>query len=310
MKWIKKGLLFRPENNFGWINSHAQVPTALVKEKEGLLRVYFATRPEPGKTVTTFLDLDMNDLSRVVYLHTEPILKLGNPGTFDQHGIMPSSIIDSNGVIYLYYSGWSRSIGVPYNNFTGLAISEDGGKTFNKYSEAPILDRTHGELFSATSPCVLKEGNDWYIWYCSGTNWHVINDKLEHTYDVKYSHSTDGKKWVQPGLVAIKQKNEFEAITKPAVIKIENEYHMWYCYRGSVDFRDGKEGYKIGYATSENRIDWVRRDKDSGISAAETGWDSKMIAYPEVLRINKKLILLYNGNYFGKEGFGYAIGEI
>jgi predicted GH43/DUF377 family glycosyl hydrolase len=306
MIWQKKGIIFKPEGQFGWINSHAQVPTALLKEKENILRIYFSSRPEPGKTLTTYADVDAQDPTKIIYLHNRPILELGKPGTFDQHGIMPSSVVNADGIIYLYYSGWSRSVGVPYNNFTGLAISEDGGNSFKKYSEAPILDRNHKELFSATSPCVLKEGKNWHMWYCSGTNWHLINDKFEHTYDIKYAHSSNGKNWTQTGIIAIKQLNEFEAVTKPAVIKIDGTYHMWYCYRGSKDFRDGEEGYKIGYATSSDAVNWTRKDKDAGITTSEKGWDSKMIAYPEVIRINNKLLLLYNGNHFGKDGFGYA----
>jgi predicted GH43/DUF377 family glycosyl hydrolase len=306
MKWIKKGHIFRPEGRHGWMNSHAQVPTALVKESEGILRVYFATRPEPGKSTTTFVDLDLNDLSRVVYVHDSPILPHGNPGTFDQHGVMPSSAVEHDGIVYLYYSGWSKSVGVPYNNFTGLALSEDGGKTFQKYSEAPILDRTDKELFSATSPHVMKEGDRWHMWYCSGTNWHEIDGKFEHTYDIKYAHSSDGKHWNQEGAIAIHQHNPFEAITKPAVIKIGNTYHMWYCYRGTIDFRDGDQSYRIGYAVSEDAVSWTRQDDLSGIDVSEEGWDSKMLAYPEIAEVNGKIIMLYNGNYFGKEGFGYA----
>lgn len=306
MQWSKKGFLFGPARSSGLYTSHAQVPSALVKADEGILRVYFATRPEAGHAMTSFVDLSLDDLTRVVYLHDGFILNEGRPGTFDQHGIMPSSVVEKDGKVYLYYSGWCRSVGVPYNNFTGLAISSDGGKTFSKHSEAPVLDRNDRELFSATSPNVLFEDGKWHMWYCSGTNWHSINGKMEHTYDIKYATSADGIKWIQDGHVAIRQKDQFEAITKPAVIRINGLYHMWYCYRGSEDFRDGKQSYRIGYAQSDNARDWVRKDHEAGIEVSENGWDSMMIAYPEVVRIGNKIIMLYNGNQFGTEGFGYA----
>ncbi|HTF05138.1 MAG TPA: hypothetical protein VK826_14015 [Bacteroidia bacterium] len=306
MHWNKKGLVFGPSKGTDWLQSHAQVPTALVKADEGILRVYFATRPEPGRSMTSFVDLDLNDLSRVKYVHNDFILPVGRPGTFDQHGIMPSSVVEHEGQVYLYYSGWSRSAGVPYNNFTGLAISSDGGKTFVKHTEAPVLERNSRELFSATSPNVLREGGHWHMWYCSGTNWHEVNGKFEHTYDIKYASSADGKKWIQNGLPVIRQKNEFEAITKPAVIRMNGTYHMWYCYRGSEDFRNGKQSYRIGYAQSKDATNWERMDDQSGIDVSASGWDSMMIAYPEIVRINDRMIMLYNGNHFGMEGFGYA----
>jgi hypothetical protein len=306
MIWYKKGHIFKPSGNFGWMNSHAQVPSALHLQDESILRVYFSTRPNPGQTQTTFLDLDSNDLSKIKYIHDKPVLQWGSLGTFDEHGIMPSSVVQHDNKIYLYYSGWQRAVGVPYNNYTGLAISEDGGITFKKHSESPIIDRNNKELYSATSPCVIKDNDKWRMWYCSGTNWHTINDKLEHTYDIKYAFSDDGYTWTQTGKVCIKQDHEFEAITKPAVIRIGNKYHMWYCYRGSTNFRKGEESYRIGYATSANATDWKREDGKSGIEKSKFGWDSMMIAYPEVIKINEKIVLLYNGNSFGTEGFGYA----
>jgi predicted GH43/DUF377 family glycosyl hydrolase len=302
--WKKKGLLFKPEGQCGIINSYAQVPTVLVKEK--VVRVYFSYRPEKGLSLTTYLDLNIEDLSEIVYIHSEPILKVGEPGTFDEHGIMPSSVVERDGLIYLYYSGWQRSSSVPYNNYTGLAISEDGGNTFRKCFKGPVLDRTPLELFSATSPLVLFIDGKWHCWYSSGTNWHLINDKFEHTYDIKYASSTDGKNWLQPNQIAIKQRNEFEALTRPAIVYLNNSYHMWYSCRGSHGFRGNGDSYKIGYAVSSDLMNWIRKDEEAGIGLSKEGWDSKMMAYPSVIKLKDKIIMIYNGNDFGSGGFGYA----
>jgi predicted GH43/DUF377 family glycosyl hydrolase len=287
------------------MKSHAQVPTLLIKEDR--LRVYFSSRPKKNISLTTFVDIDIDDFSKILYLHPKPILKLGSPGTFDEHGIMPSSVVENDGLVYLYYSGWSRGHSLPYSNYTGLAISEDGGNTFKKFSYGPIIDRTPFELYSATSPCVYFENEYWHMWYCSGTKWLKINGKFEHTYDIKYAHSTDGIKWLQKNKTIINPKNKYEAITKPSVIKLDNKYHMWYCYRGSKDFRNGNDGYRIGYAYSEDLQNWTRYDKKVGIKVSDAGWDSKMIAYPAVAKVKDEIIMIYNGNNFGAEGFGYAV---
>jgi sucrose-6-phosphate hydrolase SacC (GH32 family) len=303
MEWIKNGLVNNVVEKIGWAVSHAQVPTLLLKKDR--LRVYFATRPEPDITLTTFCDLDLNNLTNVIYVHKEPVLSLGEPGAFDQYGIMPSSIIEKDNIVYLYYSGWSRSVGVPYNNFTGLAQSTDGGTTFRKVFRGPILDRTKFEPFSATSPEVYYNGK-WHMWYCSGTNWHNIKDKFEHTYDIKYATSTDGLNWNQNNITSIPQRNEYEAITKPTVIKLNEKFHMWYCYRGTFDFRKGEDSYRIGYADSIDLINWVRKDEQAGIHLSDNGWDSEMNAYPAVISIGKNIYMFYNGNSFGKYGFGFA----
>lgn len=304
MEWVKKGLVKGVIENIGWANSHAQVPTLLVKEDR--LRVFFATRPRQDMTLTSFCDLDLNDLSKVIYIHDKPILELGEPGTFDQHGIMPSAVVEKDGIIYLYYSGWCRSVGVPYNNYTGLAISEDGGTTFRKLFKGPVIDRTKYELFSATSPEVFYDGDQWHMWYCSGTNWHEINGKLEHTYDIKYASSGNGKDWIQNNKTVIPQANPFEAITKPAFLNLDGQYNMWYCFRGSKNFRGGEDAYRIGYASSKDLINWTRQDAQAGITVSADGWDSEMIAYPAVTRIGDSIYMFYNGNQFGKQGFGFA----
>lgn len=303
MVWRTIGFIDSVISRLSWSKSHAQVPTIL--ELEDRIRVYFATRPRQDMTYTTFCDLDKNDLMKVIYVHDMPILELGGPGTFDQHGIMPSAVIEKDGVVFLYYSGWCRSVGVPYNNYTGLAISEDGGTTFKRKFLGPVVDRTPTELYSATSPCVYYDGN-WHMYYCSGTHWHAIDDKLEHTYDIKYASSFDGIRWVQNGRIAIPQKDSYEAITKPSVIYDRNIYHMWYCYRGSTHFRGGENSYRIGYAKSKDLNHWERMDDEVKFLPDNTGWDDKMKAYPAVFRLDDETYMAYNGNDFGAAGFGLA----
>jgi predicted GH43/DUF377 family glycosyl hydrolase len=305
MKWLKKGLIFQIGQDSGWMRSHAQVPTVYVKNDR--LRVYFATRPRRDLSMTTFVDLDISDFSKVLYLNPEPILSLGKPGTFDENGIMPSSIIEKDGLVYLYYSGWSRGGDFPYRNYMGLAISEDGGASFRKNSTLPIIGGDHSEPYSATSPCVFYHNSAWHMWYSSGLEWIKINGKQEHTYDLKYARSGDAINWNRTNETAIAQRDRNEAITKPTVVRLNGTFHMWYCYRGSKDFRGGMDAYRIGYATSSDLRKWVRNDKMAGIDISSSGWDSEMIAYPCIGEIGGQLVMFYNGNQFGSDGFGYAL---
>jgi hypothetical protein len=304
MEWVDSHFVSGVIERIPWAKSHAQVPTLLLKEDR--LRVYFATRPEQSTTLLTYCDLDLSDLSRVIHVHDKAVLELGGPGTFDQFGIMPSSVVDlGGGLVYMYYSGWSRSVGVPYSNYTGLAVSEDGGETFRKKFDGPILDRTRFELFSATSPEVYRDANRWHMWYCSGRDWIEVKGKLEHTYDIKYACSDNGIEWRQLNQVAIGQKTAYEAITKPTILKLNGRYHMWYCYRGSLDFRDGADSYRIGYAISDDLLSWKRLDETGGMKASGD-WDNEMKAYPAVIRIGGNVYMFYNGNSFGRKGFGFA----
>lgn len=286
------------------MKSHAQVPTPLVGA--GLIRVYFSSRPDRNVSLTTFVDLDLENPTRILRLNPNPILELGKLGTFDEHGIMPSCAVRNGSKVFLYYSGWSRGASVPYTNSTGLAVSDDDGQTFKKISDGPILAKSTQDPFSATSPVVLKEEDSWHMWYCSGTGWLEIAGKCEHTYDIKYARSKDGIVWEPSATTVIRQRTEHEAITRPYVVKSEAGYNMWFCYRGSHNFRDGKDAYRIGYAHSKDLQHWRRDDDTVGIDISETGWDSKMIAYPAVVTVNGRTLMFYNGNGFGVDGFGYA----
>lgn len=299
MKWRKRGLIFSPVG--GW--SHAQVPTPLVCD--GFIRVYFSSRPEPGLSQTCFVDLDADDPAKILYVNPTPILGLGKRGTFDEHGIMPSCAVRNGDEIFLYYSGWSRAVSVPHINSTGLAISGDGGETFEKAGEGPVLGRGLRDPYSATSPMVLKEGDAWHMWYGSGTGWIEIDGKREHTYGIRYARSDDGIAW-RPGKMVIEPKSEYEAVTRPYIVEGAGGYQMWFCHRDSFDFRGGFGSYRIGYAWSANLEDWERADERAGIGKSVAGWDSKMVAYPAVVRVGEKMLLFYNGNDFGARGFGYA----
>jgi hypothetical protein len=124
--------------------------------------------------------------------------------------------------------------------------------------------------------------------------------KPEHKYHIKYAESRDGINWEREGLVAIDFANDQEyAISRPSVIHDSDRWRMWYSFRG--------QSYRIGYAESENGRQWKRLDAQVGINVSTAGWDSEMIEYPFVFDHKGQRYLLYNGNGYGKTGFGLAV---
>ena len=86
---------------------------------------------------------------------------------------------------------------------------------------------------------------------------------------------------------------------------------MFFCYRSAFDFRKNKDNaYRLGYAYSNDIKNWTRDDSQVGIDVSKDGWDSDMLCYPHVFELNRKIYLLYNGNEFGKYGFGLAVLEM
>ncbi len=309
MKWVKKGLIFKPDNNYDWMVSHASVPV-VDQVDDNVLRIYFGTRDLLGRSHPGYLEVEADKPSNVLHVHDKPILPLGKLGTFDDNGIMPSWIVNHEVTKYLYYIGWNPMVTVSYRTSIGLAISKDGGKNYLKYSEGPICDRSIDEPYFNTTPCVLTNDNIWRMWYASCTGWKVVNERTEPLYQVKYAESKDGVHWTKTGKVCIDYDGFAETIGRPCVFIDGNVYRMIYSYRSARDYRtDQKQSYRFGYAESADGMNWTRNDSEVGIDRSVEGWDSEMIEYCYVYEHKNRKYMFYNGNGFGRSGLGYAVLE-
>ena len=303
--WEKKGLVFVPDGSIPWMASHAQGPSPFVVDNR--LRIYFAARPRKDLTLPTFIDVDISDPLKLLAVHERPILELGKPGTFDEHGIIPKQALYVNGQIFLYYIGWQKKFNTPYSLGIGLATSDDG-INFKRYRDGPIIGVEKDDAYSLTAPCIFYHNSMYYMYYTAGLNWYELNGRWEHTYTVRMATSKDGINWERDYKNVIEPKDEYECTSCPTVLEIDGLFHMWYSYKGSFDFRGaGKDSYRIGYATSKDLLNWERKDALAGIDVSPLqAWDSEMIEYPAAIQVGEKHLLFYNGNGFSETGFGYA----
>ena len=309
MLWKKKGLIYKPDGLKKWSCSHAQVPVADYISSEDRIRIYFATRDDLGRSSIDYIEVAASAPKKILYSNESPILSLGRPGTFDDCGVMPSWIVNVQDKKYLYYIGWNVRNTIPYHNAVGLAISEDGGKTFKKFSDGPLWDRDYKEPYFSGSSCVLIDDNNlWRNWYLSCSEWRNFNGKMEPRYHIKYAESNDGIEWKRNGVVSIDYVNDNEAgIVKASVVKQDGKYCMWYSYRHFNEYRTNRlNSYRIGYAESLDGMHFNRMDDLSGIDISSSGWDDTMICYPHVIDVRDKKLMFYNGNGFGQSGFGFA----
>jgi hypothetical protein len=202
---------------------------------------------------------------------------------------------------YLYYQGWNLGVTVPFRNSIGVAV-RDGDEKFRRVFEGPILDRTAREPHFTATPCVIEDNGRWHMWYLSCVGWYMEAGKPKHRYHIKYAHSSDGLDWDRRGDVSIDFSSSSEyAISRPCVLRRGDLWQMWYSFRG--------DRYRIGYAESEDGVRWERMDHRAGIDAGLAGWDSDMIEYPFVFDHAGSTYMLYNGNDYGRTGFGLAILE-
>jgi hypothetical protein len=291
--------------------SHAQLPIPDSVD-ESRVRIFFGARDIQNRSRAAFLEAAASDPRHVLSVHDRPVLDVGEIGCFDDSGVIPSWMVTHGGLKWLYYVGVSVGVTTPYHYAIGLAVSSDGGCTFQRAYRGPVVERTALEPYLCTSPCVLVEGGCWKMWYACGIEWELVEGKPEPVYHIRYTESDDGVNWRRPGRISIDFASAEEGgIGRPSVLAgADGRYRMWFSYRGRRGYRtDTSQTYRIGYAESEDGLSWTRRDDLAGIDVGGDGWDSEMVAYPYVYRHAGSLKLLYNGNGFGRSGFGYASAE-
>ena len=314
MEWIKHGRIFNPHDHSlpnGCI-SYAQSPQVLLFDD--FLRIYFSTRSIDvnGKFLSHIAFVDMKKNFRdIVRVSTKTVIPLGSLGCFDEHGIFPINVIRHRGLIYGYTCGWNRRKSVSVDTSIGLVISNDNGLTFKRMGDGPILTSSLKEPQLVGDAFVMVINEVFHMWYIFGTGWRTYRlcDEPDRTYKIGHATSSNGINWTkEEGRQIISDElgpNECQAL--PSVVKIGELYHMYFCYRESFDFRKTRgRGYRIGHAISENLRDWKRIEDTVKLSSKSGEWDSDMQCYPHIFKCNNKIYLLYNGNDFGKYGFGLA----
>lgn len=316
MKWKKLGKIFDPTDHKLSNNcvEFAQSPQALVFDD--FIRVYFSTREkdQAGKYLShiSFVEFDKK-FNKIIRISKDTVIPLGNLGCFDEHGIFPLNILKDKDTVLGYISGWSRRVSVSVETSIGLAISYDHGLTFKRIGEGPILSASLNEPFLVGDPFVRVYDGVYHMWYIYGSRWFSDSSKdvPDRVYKIGHATSKDGVLWNKEGRQLIDDKlnlNECQAL--PTVIDFDGKYHMFFCYRQAVGFRKNRESaYRIGYACSTDLTRWIRDDDCAGIDVSIGAWDSDMMCYPHVFRCEDNVYMLYNGNEFGRFGFGLAILE-
>lgn len=313
LRWKKLGQIFdfwRSPLAADFV-SHAHSPQAVVFPD--YVRIYFSPRKRSpnGKHAShvRFVDFD-HSLQHILRHAEKDVVALGAPGTFNEHGIFPFSPVPVGQRIFGYTTGWTRRKSVDVDSGIGLAISDDGGWSYQKIGDGPVLTASLHEPFLVCDGFVRIFEGGFHMYYIYGTEWRppAAGCAPERTYVIGHALSADGIHWKKEGRQILPSAFEGECQALPTVLRIGTRYHMYFCRRRSVDFRTNPQnGYRLGYAYSDDLVDWVRDDAAAGIGLSAAGWDSEMMCYPHLFQCGEAVYLLYNGNQFGRDGFGAAV---
>lgn len=301
--WVKKGLIYKPIDESHWWKHTAMAPAAIVYD-DLTIRIYVGARDENGISRIAYIDVDADNPSIVKKISTTPILDIGDDGCFDDNGVFPGHVLRLNDKdIYLYYTGFQKLDKIAFSNFSGLAISHDGGNTFKRVSKAPILDRQDEGLYTRAGLSAICENGLFKCCYSVGSDWYFIAGKNRPIYDVNYIESSDGINFAKSGVKVISVNLNIEhGLGRPQIVKLFAENFVFYTRR-TLDFR-----YFMGVAKQENDGTWKRIDDwlNTIKHGTHNEFDEHMVYFPCVIDTGKHIYLFYTGNGYGKDGIGYA----
>jgi hypothetical protein len=300
--WRKKGLVFDPT---GTDFTHASHPCA-VHWKDDVFVLAFTRRDAHQRSQIFLSYATVKDGTLAMRGEPKLALRYGESGFFDCDGAISVCFVEHKGRIYLYYVGWQNLPDTLWICDTGRAILDPNSLTLTREFDGPVLGRDKSNPLFAAATAFHVSGDLWETWYNSGIKWEKTEAGWRHYYGIHYAQSSDGVNWDCFPDQCIPFADEYEyAFGRPSVFHWEDTYFMWFAHRATRDIAT----YRIGFASSRDGRQWQRKDSISGIDVSMEGWDSQMICYPYVFEHRGLMYMLYNGNNYGKSGFGLAVLE-
>lgn len=303
MRWKKLGRVFIPDGSLEWAQHSALTPTP-VNLSDGRIRVFVGFRDNAGVSRIGYVDVSDENPRKILGISEKPVLDIGQPGAFDDNGVILGDILPIGNNLYMYYVGFQLVAKVKFLAFTGLAISQDGGDTFQRFSQSPVLDRSDNERYIRAIHSVRFEDGKFLVWYAAGNGWTSINGKPYPQYNIHYLTSFDGLNFQGEGTLCIDVVEDEYRIGRPRVFHMGGIYRMHYT-KGTI-----QGDYLAGYAESRDGLKWQRKDAQIGIGLSPSGWDSRSLAYPALVQAKEKTYMFFNGNDMGRTGFGCAVLEM
>ncbi|XUM50482.1 hypothetical protein NBG89_27640 (plasmid) [Rhizobium sp. YTU87027] len=299
-RWHKLGQLYVPRGTHPKLRSHAANPLP-VHLNDDVYRIFFSGRDEQNRSSVGAVDVDI-ERRVIVAEHEAPFLEHGPAGSFYEAGISIGNCYSVGGQRYMLFMGWQNPPDGHWRGDIGR-IRVTPALELELDTATPLMAADGVDPISLSYPWVERgENGGFLMWYGSTMNWDAGNGEMLHV--LKSAVSEDGHIWQRRGVSVPYQIGLAQAFSRPTVIREGNGYQMWFSYRSGLG-----ESYRIGYAMSDNGYDWELRLQEAGIDVSTSGWDSGMIEYPFVFAHRGRWHMLYNGNGFGKTGFGLAVHD-
>lgn len=299
--WRKLGCLYRPADagRHEKLLTHAANPLP-VQIQGDLYRVFYSGRDRLNRSSVGAVDIDIVR-REIVRVHDTPFFAHGPEGSFFADGVSIGNCYEAEGIRYMLFMGWQNPADGHWRGDIGRLILKPD-LTLELAESEPLLGSDGADPLSLSYPWVLPNAEGYFdMWYGSTQSWDAGNGEMLHV--IQHASSSNGQEWKRKGLAVPFRLGLAQAFSRPTVVPAPTGgLEMWFSYRSGAG-----ETYRIGYASSGDGQQWeLELDKVSiGVSAA--GWDAEMIEYPYVFDHAGLRYMLYNGNGYGRSGFGLAV---
>ena len=301
--WKKLGQIYEPASTGRHPNliSHAANPLP-VHLTDDIYRIFYSGRDHSNRSSVGAVDVDIVQ-RKVITDHYLPFFSYGAEDSFFSHGVSIGNCYEVDGCAYMLFMGWQVP---PKQHWRGdigrLVLTSDLSLELD--SPEPFMGISSVDPISLSYPWVMpRQQGGFDMWYGSTLSWDAGNHEMLHI--IHHAFSEDGHTWHRDGLAVPYEIGKAQAFSRPTVVHHRSQgLEMWFSYRSGLG-----DKYRIGYATSPDAKNWTLQLEDTGITTSEQGWDSEMIEYPFVFDHDGSCYMLYNGNGYGKTGFGLAVLE-
>ncbi|QCI98786.1 hypothetical protein [Agrobacterium larrymoorei] len=305
MSWKKLGRVFCPEGVYEWAEHSFMTPVPL-QITEDVIRIFGGVRDKAGVSRISWIDVDRVDPTKVLRVADKPALGTGQPGMFDDNGVILGDIIrQTSSELWMYYVGFQIVQEVKFLAFTGLAISHDGGSSFTRVQNTPVLDRSPKSPFIGALHSIEKLTTGYRAWISCGHGWKNIQGISYPEYNCWMIESPDGVSFDMNNAIKIMDVEGSEyRIGRPRANRNGDGYEL----RVTSDTVDKR--YESFLAVSKNGITFERTKLVELPRGSVGDWDSEMTCYPaKIVTEQGDTYLFYNGNGMGRSGVGVAIWE-
>jgi predicted GH43/DUF377 family glycosyl hydrolase len=220
---------------------------------------------------------------------------------------IPCILVDGT-TVYIYYGNDKASSGSNADGTFEFFSAPDIPNYGIRESTNPVLSVSQAGGYDdedVFSPCVLKAGDVYYMYYVGEHNAGGAED-----YTIALATSPDGVTWTkvtdpQPVLAkGVPGAWDDAKLLFPCVVKDGDTWHMWY-----VGKHDGDNGsvLAIGHATAPDGLHWTKDSANPVIERTGTGWEANSVGTCWVIKDGDTWKMWYAGqDASGKCRIGYA----